>query len=224
MITFHPEHDLLCQFVAAELPASLSAAISMHAELCPKCAKEIEQLTFLASEQFSQVDTQEDTSISQTDYSDLNIDDMINAICSDIATDTPVVSELPQVEIKGQVYSLPRALRSTSMSGWYKMGKLSRARIDLNEGALHASLLHIDKEGSVPQHTHKGFELTLLLEGSFKDEMGTYVKGDFIMLDGEHTHNPITEKGCLCFTVADDALHFTQGFSKLLNPLGSFIY
>ncbi|MFQ3312714.1 MAG: putative transcriptional regulator, partial [Colwellia sp.] len=30
--------------------------------------------------------------------------------------------------------------------------------------------------------------------------------------------------GCLCFTVANDALHFTQGINKLLNPIGSFIY
>jgi putative transcriptional regulator len=82
----------------------------------------------------------------------------------------------------------------------------------------------MEPNGSVPQHTHKGFELTLLLEGSFHDEEGEYVKGDFIMLDGQHLHNPISSSGCLCYTVANDSMHFTQGINKLLNPIGSFIY
>ena len=76
----------------------------------------------------------------------------------------------------------------------------------------------------MPEHTHKGFELTLLLDGSFSDDKGEYVKGDFIMLDASIKHNPISQDGCLCYTVANDALHFTQGINKLLNPIGNFIY
>jgi putative transcriptional regulator len=64
----------------------------------------------------------------------------------------------------------------------------------------------------------------LLLDGEFSDDQGDYVPGDFIMLDAENTHQPISEKGCLCFTVANDSLHFTQGINRLLNPIGTFIY
>jgi putative transcriptional regulator len=96
--------------------------------------------------------------------------------------------------------------------------------VQLDENEIHTNLLHIEPGGSVPEHTHKGFELTLLLEGSFVDEKGTYVKGDFILLDGNHQHHPVSEGGCLCYTVANDAMHFTQGINKLLNPIGSFIY
>jgi putative transcriptional regulator len=104
------------------------------------------------------------------------------------------------------------------------IGKLARARIQLNENEIHTSLLQIQPGGGVPEHTHKGFELTLLLEGSFHDEQGEYVKGDFIMLDASHQHHPISEEGCLCYTVANDALRFTQGINKLLNPIAAFIY
>jgi putative transcriptional regulator len=76
----------------------------------------------------------------------------------------------------------------------------------------------------VPEHTHKGFELTLLLDGEFEDEMGKYVKGDFICLDSAHKHSPQTTQGCLCLTVVNDALQFTKGMSKLLNPFGNLIY
>jgi putative transcriptional regulator len=85
-------------------------------------------------------------------------------------------------------------------------------------------LLHIQPGGSVPEHTHNGFELTVLIAGDFSDDQGEYVPGDFIMLDKKHQHHPVSEKGCLCFTVANDSLHFTQGINKLLNPIGTFIY
>ncbi len=223
MIKHHPKHELLNSFVEGSLPASLSAAISVHAEMCPICAKNIAMLT---EQSASNAFSHDNHSYSDTSSVKQPADyiDMI-----DLITQSESINEVSEkapleIEIKGQTYQLPTALRSMSMTGWHKMGKLSRTRLNLNEGPLHSSLLHIEKDGGVPSHTHKGFELTLLLEGSFEDEMGTYEKGDFIWLTGEHTHHPHTTEGCLCFTVADDALQFTQGISKLLNPIGSFIY
>jgi putative transcriptional regulator len=225
MITHHPTHELLSSFVEGGLPASLSAAIAVHSELCLTCAKNIHHMTkesatdIFLHEQNVYSDKAPQTSAVTNEY-----DFMISSITDDESIAEEIVKDSLEIEIKGSTYQLPTALRSMSMMGWHKMGKLSRSRLNLNEGSIHSSLLHIEKDGGVPSHTHKGFELTLLLEGSFEDEMGTYEKGDFIWLDGNHTHNPITKSGCLCYTVADDALQFTQGLSKLLNPIGSFIY
>ena len=149
---------------------------------------------------------------------------MINDIVS--STEIDIASVIPDktIEFKGMNYTLPKALVNMEFGHNSQIGKLTRSRIQLNEGDIHTSLLHIQPGGGVPKHTHKGFELTVLLAGSFHDESGQYVKGDFIMLDGSHQHHPISAKGCLCYTVANDALHFTQGLNKLLNPIGSFIY
>jgi len=229
MITHHPTHELLNDFVEGNLPASLSAAISIHAEHCDICAKNIQQLTEAAAENTFSEDALISKSLQKkiNATSQLSIDtsyDMIESITEDIDLSDDIKQEPLEIEIKGNTYTLPTALRSVSMMGWQKMGELSRARLNLNEGSLHSSLLHIDKNGSVPSHTHKGFELTLLLEGSFEDEHGVYQKGDFLWLTNKNTHTPYTREGCLCLTVADDALQFTQGLSKLLNPIGKFIY
>lgn len=235
MITHHPKHELLNAFVEGELPASLSAAIAVHAELCSVCASNIQCLTEASAvnvfspdanvyNSSSKKTTSNNAQSMYTNNDPNNYDSMIEAITNDNSIAKVSIQEPLEIEIKGSTYQLPSALRSMSMTGWQKMGKLSRSRINLNEGALHTSLLHIEKNGGVPSHTHKGFELTLLLEGCFQDEVGSYVKGDFIWLTNKNTHTPHTTTGCLCFTVADDALQFTQGLSKLLNPIGSFIY
>jgi putative transcriptional regulator len=230
MITHHPKHELLSAFVEGELPASLSAAIAVHAELCEICANNIKHLTDESAANTFSADSSIYNAYSDKKVSDkpTNIDASY-ALMIDAITDDESISETTQqdpleIEINCSTYQLPTALRSMPMTGWQKMGKLSRSRLHLNEGSLHSSLLHIEKNGGVPSHTHKGFELTLLLEGSFQDELGTYVKGDFIWLTNKNTHTPHTTEGCLCYTVADDALQFTQGFSKLLNPIGAFIY
>ncbi|MGV3002762.1 hypothetical protein [Vibrio sp. E150_018] len=61
------------------------------------------------------------------------------------------------------------------------------------------------------------------INGEFKDKMGKYQKGHFIWLTGQHEHTPTTTTGCLCFTISNNALQFTQGISKLLAPIGQFI-
>lgn len=230
MITHHPKHELLNAFVEGELPASLSAAIAVHVELCDICAKNIQHITKdAAANIFSEDISIYNSSAGNTDIDKHSknqdvFDAMIDSITDDESISEDIQFEPLEIEIKGTTYPLPSALRSISMMGWQRMGELSRARLNLNEGPIHSSLLHIDKNGKVPSHTHKGFELTLLLEGSFEDERGTYVKGDFIWLTNEVTHTPHTKEGCLCLTVADDALQFTQGLSKMLNPIGRFIY
>nr|WP_225310853.1 hypothetical protein [Vibrio fortis] len=40
--------------------------------------------------------------------------------------------------------------------------------------------------------------------------MGEYHKGDFIWLDGEHTHQPFTKEGCVCLTVSSVSILYER--------------
>lgn len=225
MIKHHPKFELIQSFVDGDLPASLSAAIAIHADMCPQCQQQIANLTDQVAEvSFEEAFLDRFIVDEQQSVDAFDIEDMIAQITlsDDIDKVEPRVEKT--VLFNNKHYILPAALNNMSLGKTSQIGKLSRTRIQLNENEIHTSLLQIEPGGGVPQHTHKGFELTLLLDGSFNDERGEYVKGDFIMLDGTHTHNPTSAKGCLCYTVANDALHFTQGINKLLNPIGSFIY
>lgn len=214
MIKHHPNQQLLTDFAAGTLTPSVSVAVSIHAEMCACCQKAINDATEkLAKQCFSEPDT--DTA---------NFDDMLEMITADSSKDMVSISEPRFINKGANQFKLPSALNQLQLGDWQTIGSLSRSRVNLDDGSIHSSVLHIDAKGEVPSHTHNGYEITLMLDGSFSDEMGEYHKGDFILLDGEHNHTPYTEDGCICYTVVSDALHFTSGLSRLLNPIGKLIY
>jgi putative transcriptional regulator len=226
MIKHHPNDAILKNFVDGTLADSVSLIVSSHIELCEHCQAKVQQLTANAAD--SVFDDQQTATSNEMDSfltDDIDFDfDVIDQITADLSQSIEVKSEAEQVTVADTTFTIPRALSSISRKDWMNLGKISRARLDFEDDAHHTSLLHIDKDGQVPCHTHKGFEITLLLEGSFEDEMGVYNKGDFIWLDGNHTHQPATKEGCVCLTVSSDALYFTKGVSQLFNPLGKYIY
>jgi putative transcriptional regulator len=223
-IKYHPKHELLSAFVAGELPASLSIAVSAHNELCDDCRKKCEALTESQAIEFIKEGSFNEFELNDFESINDEFDEMFAAITAEPSRPEALAKPSVNIDYKGQSLKLPRALTSVTISNWQKLGKLRRAKLELAEGKVHSNLLEIEAGGTVPTHTHKGYELTLLLAGSFSDEHDTYLAGDFIWLNQHNTHTPVTDEGCLCFTVADDAQTFTQGISKLLNPIGRFIY
>ncbi|BBN83296.1 zinc-binding anti-sigmaE4 factor ChrR [Pseudoalteromonas sp. A25] len=216
MIKHHPSEQLLSQYSIGELPATLSIAVSAHLEFCSCCQAKVEALEAAnATQEFEDVDSPFDND---------DFEDIFSLITNNDDVDTIKAYEPQFVSYQSKQATLPRAIAATDRSNFIQLGKLSRSRLQLDDGELRASLLQIEAGGEIPHHTHTGFELTLLLDGEFSDEEGSYVPGDFIWLDARHHHQPATTRGCLCFTVVNSALHFNKGLSKLLNPIGNLIY
>ncbi|WP_133407611.1 ChrR family anti-sigma-E factor [Parashewanella tropica] len=216
MINYHPDPQLLAAFASGELMTSFSCAVATHLEKCPTCRYRADHLT---NQQADDVFHQE---VGDEDNSEF--DNILSAILDDDVIDMPLLPSLQPFQIGGENFILPRALSNLSFGKASSIGKISRSRAKLDEGTVRTSLLHIQAGGNVPQHSHKGYEVTLVLSGAFEDEADRYAEGDFIFLEGEHKHQPISRDGCLCMTIVSDSLHFTQGINKLLNPIGAYIY
>lgn len=236
MINYHPTPAVLQAYVRGELAASVSIIVASHLELCERCRRQVAMLTEEVASQIFMEDSNshEDVALSMLAnllsnessnkvFLDNDALDLVQAI-TEMEPEVSMPQYITELEVAGKRIALPRAIKSIALSEWKGIGKVSRSRLALEDNNLKASLLHIDRGGAIPTHTHKGYEITLLLQGSFKDEMGEYHEGDFIWLDGEHHHSPVTEEGCVCLTVSSDALHFTKGLSQLINPLGKFLY
>ncbi|AZG72989.1 ChrR family anti-sigma-E factor [Shewanella livingstonensis] len=228
MINYHPDQHLLSLHAKGELPLSMSIAISAHAELCQHCQQQLDQMTIAFSEQqFESTATHQSVDTNDNHQLDELLNQLLNSTLDTLVAEQPnKVNSIEDnsVSIKGQFYPLPRVFRKQINASWQGIGKVSRLRLDTGESQARASLLHIAPNGEIPEHTHKGAELTLLLAGEFSDCYNTYKPGDFMLLDKDHQHSPKTLEGCLCYTIVDAPLYFTKGISKLLNPIGDLLY
>jgi len=83
------------------------------------------------------------------------------------------------------------------------------------------SLLRIAAGKSIPQHTHEGNELLLVLAGAFEDGRAAYARGDVCAADASVDHAPVADRAtdCLCLHVANAPIKLTGPFGRLLNPL-----
>jgi len=85
-------------------------------------------------------------------------------------------------------------------------------------------LLRIAPGKSMLPHTHDGNELTLVIRGSFSDEMGRFAPGDVADLDDAIEHQPLVDsrEDCICLIATDAPLKFTTLFGKLVQPITGF--
>ena len=85
----------------------------------------------------------------------------------------------------------------------------------------HLMLLRTAPGRSVPMHTHGGNELTLILQGAYRDAIGQFGPGDVADLDEDVEHQPVTLPGvpCICVAATDAPLRFSGWMARLLQPL-----
>jgi len=210
MANYHPDTRLLNEYSSGTLPLAQSVCVSLHLNYCDQCRRAHQRLQQLGSALFEEMAPQQvDDSLLRTVMSRLDSEAQPLSYQSMPASDAP--PPLIQRLMRGDYEDL----------GWDKVTsnvRISRLRtgdVD-NEFALY----HIKAGASIPKHTHKGTELTLVLEGGFSDEEGHYEVGDFIMRDAEHRHSPTAtrDRDCICIGVLDAPIKFTDWKYRAVNP------
>ncbi len=220
MINFHPDDALLTAYAADNLPVGMAIAVAIHVEYCPNCARKVRAI----EEQLALTAFVSDKSFVMEE----NYDDMLSFILSQPAEAAVQkhIEDMPStLHVQDRNFTLPRALRHIARQNWRYLGDVGRTRLTLpEEVAGRASLFFLSPGATVPKHTHEGMEIMLPIGGTFRDELGLYRPGDFIVHDNQVAHQPVTEEGCLCFALLDAPVRFTQGLPKLLNSFGDLLY
>lgn len=88
-------------------------------------------------------------------------------------------------------------------------------------GEEQVSILRARPGSSVPQHTHEGHEITLVLTGKMEDGGRVLRRGDLTVATESDDHKPriIGDEICHCLIVMEGGLRFTGRFSRALNYL-----
>ena len=104
---------------------------------------------------------------------------------------------------------------------WRPLGMGVRQAILPTSRAASARLLYIPAGVAVPDHGHRGIELTLVLQGAFRDSEDRFGVGDLEIAGEELQHIPVAEAGldCICLAATDAPLRFKDWMPRVLQPI-----
>jgi putative transcriptional regulator len=122
---------------------------------------------------------------------------------------------LPQANARApmqadEIYPAPLADYMGRGLRWQSLGMGVKQAILKTDGKASARLLRIPAGQAMPDHGHKGTELTLVLQGAFFDGNRRFGRGDVEVATEETDHTPIAEAGqdCICLAATDAPLKF----------------
>lgn len=195
-ITHHPDVATLMCCSAGSQPEACAAVIASHLAMCPTCRAEVRRMQKIGVALF----------------------DTLEPEC--LAAPAPVVKmraaeaenpdkKEPCVLSAGEI---PQFLVSCvgpclDVMSWDPVAQgIWTHAIVLSAGASgDLRLLKVEPGTSFPEHTHAGWELTLVLRGSYSDEFGTFLPGDVADLDEGARHRPVAcpKAGCICLMASE---------------------
>jgi len=205
-ITHHTPDALLAAYASGSLQQPYALVVAAHISLCLEC-----RAAYEAHQAAGGVVL--DMSVTE------NVSEGLKSNVLDFL-DAPVVPK-PTYQRSG-VYPGPvmEALKGKPPR-WKSLGMGVRQSILSagQEGSVR--LLHIPPGQAVPDHSHNGLELTLVLQGSFSDNTGRFGVGDLEVADQDLAHTPIADPGapCICLAATDAPLRFNSFIPRLLQPL-----
>lgn len=211
MVQHHPDTELLVDYAAGSLAFGPSLCVAVHLGDCPECQARVDDLTLLGAELVEQL---EPASVS---------DGLLDNIFANI--DASPAPSMQAARVK-PVAGVPRSLQKLIPNGlsampWKRLTPALQAVVlGVGDAENQVSLIRMKPGGTIPEHRHKGSEVTVVLKGGFSDRSGSYKRGDFVALGEDDIHRPIAHQNedCICLAAQNAPLQFTGFWSKLVNP------
>jgi putative transcriptional regulator len=230
MVTYHPDSRFLTDFASGALPMSEAMCVAAHLHYCGKCRARVQQLTDVGSHIFAGIDPEAVESAGKA----ADFDDLMQRLESEGGVEAEPVarSEEPARPVVDNLRlgtaALPSVLRKLASNGlsqlnWVQLGKSLRiAPVDIGDGARRETAIYdIKAGGRMPEHRHRGEEITVLLKGSFSDMEGKYSEGDFVVRNAGECHQPTAteDTDCICLVSLERPVRAKSFWYRLLEPL-----
>lgn len=199
-IRHHLTEPLLMGYAAGTLPEAFNLVIATHITMCDTCRAALAEYEAVGGEVMLEAEP---------------VDVAEDALAATLARiDGSPVQEMSRPARKADSI-FPGPLQDY-ISGdldtlkWRKVGGgVSQLVLKTSKDA-SVRLLRIPAGTAVPDHGHRGTELTLVLQGAFTDEEDRFGTGDVEVANEDLHHTPVAESGmdCICLAATDAPLRF----------------
>lgn len=209
-IHHHPDDAMLMAYATGNLAEAFHLIVAAHSSLCDTCRITIESFDALGG-----------GLLDDCDPVGMNADSLDRVLAN-------LDTVLPTQPVRSIQTALPAPIVSyvggdLDAVKWRPIGMGIKQAILPTSKTAQARLLYIPSGTAVPDHSHKGQECTLVLQGSFEDEGGKFSRGDMEQADANVTHTPIAgmDGDCICLAVTDAPLRFKGWLPKLVQRFAS---
>lgn len=209
-IRHHISDPLLMAYSAGTLPEAFSLVVATHISLCDDCRARLMSFDAIGGALIED---------EAADLADASVDAIMARITRLPQGEGPVRPPKPARSV------LPAPLRDyvggdLADVKWRSIGMGVRQAILPTARDASARLLYIPAGQAVPDHGHRGMELTLVLQGAFRDSEDRFGPGDLEIATEELEHTPVAETGadCICLTATDAALRFNKLIPRMAQP------
>ncbi len=207
-IKHHLNEDVLMAYAAGTLPEAFNLIVAAHVSLCDTCRA--------AAESYDAVGG----ALLETDDSVELSTGSLEATLALIANGAP-----EQITHARKPGVLPGPVQDyvggdLDAIKWRPVGMGVKQAILPTTSDATARLLYIPAGCAMPDHGHKGMELTLVLQGAFQDEDDYFARGDVETADEHLHHTPVAAQGepCICLAVTDAPLKFKGLIPRIAQP------
>ena len=201
-IKHHLTDDLLMGYSAGALPEAFNLVVATHVSLCDECRARLASFDALGGEVVADV-----APVSMADGSLAATLSLISKGDAAVSAPAPRRSGIFPAPLHDYISGDVDDLK------WRKVGGGVSQMILKTSSDATVRLLKIPAGTAVPDHGHRGVELTLVLQGAFKDEHDRFGTGDIEVANEDMHHTPVAEEGmdCICLSATDAPLQF-KGF------------
>ena len=222
-IKHHPDEATLMAYAAGTLDEAFGVLVSCHLEVCSHCRDKLKTLEQIGG---SGLET-----LPEAPLDDGSLGRILEKISAKEAAAKPRQDSASQPAEKAPAQDwkkVPRALTHYLDSQiedvkWRRAGiGVWQKPLTLSAGAKSSlRLLKIAPGRAMPEHSHGGQELTLILKGAYRDEIGTFAAGDVADLDDSIEHKPtvISNEDCICLAATEAKTKFSGIASRILQPI-----
>lgn len=210
----HPDLSTLISYSSGTLSLAFSTLVASHTENCAHC-KEIVQIgnELGASMMENAVEKKEKTqdyNVFLNKLNNKNNSSEIKKIDFDLNSEVPV--------------SLQRYIGNhlDDIQWSFFAPGIQKSQVKISDKSnCHLTFLKIKPKKKIPEHGHKGGELTLVLKGAFDDQNGTYAAGDIADHDMSTHHEPVvsSKEDCICVIATDGPMVFKSLIANMYQSI-----
>jgi putative transcriptional regulator len=210
--THHPPGELLLDYAAGALSPAEALVIAVHLEFCADC-RQAERTALDAGGAL--LDAIEPMALPPSAFQRV-----LQAIDSAPVSIEAVIRSAPTFAVK---WPAPLRERLAAEPGtWRKLPAGFRAlRVPFEDQSSRVWVVTAPGGRGPLAHSHVADEWTVVLEGGFSDETGTYAAGDFAYMGPGEQHRMIAEpgEGCVCMLLVREKPRYLTLMGKLLARL-----